>query len=308
MNYISVCSGIEAATVAWESLGWNALAYSDIDSHCQSLLKYHYPNVPVYGDFTTINEKNFNNQSIDLLVGGTPCQSFSVAGLRRGLDDERGNLSLEFFRLAKRLKPKWILWENVPGVLTIDEGRGFKSILSAMDELGYGYAWRVLNAQYFGVPQRRRRIFLVGYLGDWKYPTASLFDSKSMFGNSQQSKTSKKNYIIQYSKDFTKDYRELSFDGYSFQLNGNVCSTLSTKLSHNRNLIFGIDEQGNEYARRITPIEAERLQGFPDNYTLIPHNGKLIADSHRYKFLGNSMAVPVMRWIGERINFLQKLK
>lgn len=305
MNYVSVCSGIEAATIAWKPLGWKALAYSDIDPFSQALLKHHYPEVSLYGDFTTIHETDI--KSVDLLVGGTPCQSFSDAGHRRGLDDERGNLSIEFFRLAERIKPKWILWENVPGVLKIDNGKGFASILSSMAELGYGYAWRVLNAQYFGVPQRRRRIFLVGYLGDWRYPAASLFDSKSMFGNHSSSEKSIKEDIIQYSKDFTEDCRELSFDGYNFQLNGNVCSTLSTKLYHNRNLIFGIDSNNNEYARRMTPIEAERLQGFPDNYTLIPYKGTMSSDSIRHHAIGNSMAVPVMRWIGERIDKVQNL-
>lgn len=303
MNYISVCSGIEAATVAWETLGWKAIAYSDIDPFCQALLSHYYPKVPLYGDFTQIDAKEFNNQSVDLLVGGTPCQSFSVAGLRGGLDDDRGNLSLEFFKLAQRTKPKWIIWENVPGVLTSNGGRDFQSIISAMDELGYGYAWRILNAQYFGVPQRRRRIFLIGYLGDWRPPTAVLFDKEGLRGNLGKSKESKPNHFGPNIKDFTENIRELSFDGYNYNLNGIVCGTLSTNSSHNRNLICSSDNT----IRRLTPVECERLQGFPDNYTAIPYKNQVASNVHRYKALGNSMAVPVMRWIGERINKVEEM-
>jgi DNA (cytosine-5)-methyltransferase 1 len=180
MIYGSVCSGIEAATVAWEPLGWKPSFFSEIEAFPRAVLQHHYPNVPLHGDFTTIKENEY--EPIQLLVGGTPCQSFSIAGLRGGLDDNRGNLALEFLRLADRTRPRWLVWENVPGVLSSNGGRDFGSILGGMVQLGYGIAYRILDAQYFGVAQRRRRVFLVGYLGDWRRAAAVLFERQSLSG------------------------------------------------------------------------------------------------------------------------------
>ncbi len=182
MRYLSVCSGIEAATVAWHSLGWQAAAYSEIEAFPRAVLAHHYPDVPIHGDFTTIGADEYG--PIDLLVGGTPCQSFSIAGLRGGLADDRGNLALEFLRLAQRTRAKWLVWENVPGVLSSEGGRDFGSILAGLGELGYGFAYRVLDAQHFGVPQRRRRVFVVGHLGDWRRAAAVLFERHSLQGDS----------------------------------------------------------------------------------------------------------------------------
>ena len=181
MRYGSVCSGIEAATAAWHHMGWEAAFFSEIEKFPCAVLEHRYPDVPLHGDFTTIKENEYGK--IDLLVGGTPCQSFSVAGLRGGLDDDRGNLALEFCRLAQREQPRWIVWENVPGVLSSSGGRDFGSILGALEDLGYGLAYRVLDAQYFGVAQRRRRVFVVGYLGDWRPAAAVLFERHSMSGH-----------------------------------------------------------------------------------------------------------------------------
>jgi DNA (cytosine-5)-methyltransferase 1 len=176
--YGSVCSGIEAATVAWHPLGWKPSFFSEIEKFPRQVLTHHYPSTPLHGDFTTIQTNDYN--PIDLLVGGTPCQAFSVAGLRKGLDDPRGNLTLSFLGLAERLRPKWIVWENVPGVLSIDGGRAFGSFLGGMAQLGYGFAYRVLDAQYFGVPQRRRRVFVVGYFGDYRRAASVLFERECL--------------------------------------------------------------------------------------------------------------------------------
>lgn len=181
MRYLSVCSGIEAATVAWHPLGWTPAAFSEIDAFPRAVLAHHYPHVPLHGDFTTIKGHEYG--AVDLLVGGTPCQSFSVAGLRKGLDDPRGNLMLEYGALAKRLGAKWLVWENVPGVLSSNGGGDFGSFLGMLVELGYGFAYRVLDAQYFGVPQRRRRVFVVACLGDWRAAAAVLFERYSLQGN-----------------------------------------------------------------------------------------------------------------------------
>ena len=188
MIYGSVCSGIEAASVGWAPLGWSAAFVSEIDKFPCAVLAHRFPDVPLHGDFTTIEENQY--EPIDLLVGGTPCQSFSIAGLRGGLDDDRGNLALEYLRLAQRLRPKWLVWENVPGVLSSGQGRDFGSILGGLAELGYGFAYRVLDAQYVrvdgfarAVPQRRRRVFVVGYIGDWRRAAAVLFERESLSGH-----------------------------------------------------------------------------------------------------------------------------
>ena len=216
MRYLSVCSGIEAVSVAWQPLGWQPAMFAEIDPFCCWLLRSRYgASRPVHmpsphnaptrkeakqraaairnvvalpadgavinaGDFTKIGVGDVG--TIDLLAGGTPCQSFSVAGKRAGLDDPRGNLTIEFARLAGRLRPLWLVWENVPGVLSIDDGRTFGAFLGMLVELGYGIAYRVLNAQHFGVPQRRRRVFVVGHLGDWRAAATVLLERHSLSG------------------------------------------------------------------------------------------------------------------------------
>lgn len=181
MRYLDVCAGISAATVAWKPLGWQAVAYSEIEKFPSAVLKHHYPDTPNWGDMTKYEE--WPDVAIDLLVGGTPCQSFSVAGLRKGLDDPRGDLMLTYLAIARRYRPRWVVWENVPGVLSVDDGRAFGTFLGGLGERGYGFAYRILDAQYFGVPQRRRRVFVVGYLGDWRPAAAVLLERESLQGN-----------------------------------------------------------------------------------------------------------------------------
>ena len=181
MNYLSICSGIEAATEGWHSLGWKPVAFSEIEKFPCSVLAHYYPDVPNWGDMTKFKE--WPDAAVDVLVGGTPCQSFSVAGLRKGLADPRGNLMLTYLAIAAKYSPEWLVWENVPGVLSSNGGRDFASLLRGMAELGYGFAYRILDAQYFGVAQRRRRVFVVGYLGDWRRAAAVLFERHSLQGH-----------------------------------------------------------------------------------------------------------------------------
>jgi len=191
MNYLSVCSGVEAATVAWHDLGFKPIAFSEIEKFPSEVLKHHYPTIPNMGDMTKYKEWNLN-EPINLLVGGTPCQSFSVAGLRKGLEDPRGNLALTYVGILDKFRPKWCIWENVPGVLSSNGGRDLGSFLGALAELGYGFAYRVLDAQYFGVPQRRRRIFVVGCLGDWESPAKVLFESSCLLRDTPPSRQKRK--------------------------------------------------------------------------------------------------------------------
>lgn len=369
MKYGSVCSGVEAATMAWHHMGWTPSFFSEIEEFPRAVLQHHYPEVPLHGDFTTIGEKDY--ESIDLLVGGTPCQSFSIAGLRGGMADDRGNLALEFLRLAQRLRPRWIVWENVPGVLSSNKGRDFGSFLKGLEEIGYGFSYRILNAQYFGVPQRRRRLFVVGYLGDWRPTTAVLFERHSLSGNPPKSReegeetsfTSKgqlgsggqsvgtlaashgQKLWLGNQEAFSGSYhicmssgRAYAVDGYNGSISDKTHATIGTKIDHNRNLLCfeprspdGVPRlhgdtcptlntmsggqrepcvSSSTQVRKLTPIECERLQGFPDNFTRIPYRGKPIEQcpkGHRYKAMGNSMAVPVMKWIGERIQKVQNI-
>ena len=187
LRFLSVCSGMEAASVAWEPLGWKAVGFSEIEPFPCAILKHRFPNTPNYGSLTEHHTWPIEPGTVDLLVGGTPCQSYSVAGKRGGLNDPRGQLMLSFLDLAQRLKARWVVWENVPGVLSSGQPRGsdFATFLQGLVERGYGWAYRVLDAQHFGVPQRRRRVFVVACLGagGWESAAKVLFEPESLSGD-----------------------------------------------------------------------------------------------------------------------------
>lgn len=499
MRYISVCAGIEAATVAWEPLGWEQAYLSEIDPFPCELLHHRYgvgrphhmpdpeaegisrkeqaarraaikavARLPLIsegprnlGDMTQFKEWP-DDDAIDLLVGGTPCQSFSVAGLRAGLADPRGNLALTYLAIAAKYRPRVVAWENVPGVLSIDGGRAFGAIIGGMAKLGYGVAYRVLDAQFCralglagAVPQRRRRVLLIGYLGDWRRAAAVLFDGASLRGDSPPGRRSRQEVAGTLGASaarrgginegergtlvpvdvagtlpagsngtggerqpgtsadtadtmlvpivanpltarMTKGVNTTADEGvtmigepvsfkashYSRGKDGApsvVSPPLSadadkgdqdplvlapipfdtTQITHPENrsnpqpgdpagtlpkagrapvIAFGSKDSGvdatedisptlraggfaNSHAnagvppavvlgwrvRRLTPTECERLQGFPDGYTQIPRGNKPTADGPRYKALGNSMAVNVMRVVGQRIAMVDKI-
>ena len=336
MRYGSVCSGVEAATVAWHPLGWEPQWFSEIEPFPSAVLAHHYPEVPNLGDMTKFKE--WTDDPIDLLVGGTPCQSFSIAGLRKGLDDPRGNLMLTFVAIAARYRPRWVVWENVPGVLSSNGGRDFGTFLTALGEVGYGFAYRVLDAQYFGVAQRRRRVFVVGCLGDWRRAAAVLFERESLSGHPAPSREAREDVAKTLTRgvgqryDFESETLPVAFgaqnsagqgDSVSYHVTptldksktpavafgGDLARTLSARHDSSPCADRGMDVVSVGAAvRRLTPRECERLQGFPDDYTLIPYRNKPAADGPRYKAMGNSMAVPVMRWIGERIQMVGEAK
>lgn len=402
LRYLSVCSGIEAATVAWHPLGFQPVAFAEIEKFPCAVLEHHYPHVPNRGDMTKFQE--WPDAAVDVLVGGTPCQSFSVAGLRAGLADPRGNLALTYLAIADRYRPHWLVWENVPGVLSSNGGRDFGAFLGGLGELGYGFAYRVLDAQYFGLAQRRQRVFVVGHLGDWRRAAAVLFERESLQGhpaprreagegvagcftpgahpggyNGQDAhngllvpeiaptlsasghgaarvrgKREEEDWLIahtlrgegfdgsedgcgrgtpivpiafskndhgqDYGYDISPTVRKCGDGGgvqpcvaFNWQNGGGYGEAhdgLGISEEHtppmSRSQVAAVASTRHA-VRRLTPRECERLQGFPDDYTLIPYRGKFAADGPRYKALGNSMAVPVMAWIGKRIALVESL-
>ena len=241
MRFLSVCSGIEAASVAWSPLGWKAVAFSEIEPFPCAVLAHHYHDTPNWGDMTKY--KDWPDVSIDLLCGGTPCQSFSVAGLRKGLDDPRGNLMLTFGAIAAKYRPQWLVWENVPGVLSSNGGRDFGAFLGMLGQLGYGFAYKVCDAVHFGTPINRRRVFVVGCAGSWHAAAAVLFERSSI------DNLRKKNAGVPCIDASGMAKKQTMPDK-------GRCWTIHDGHGH----------------RFLTPCEVERLFGFPDDYTAIPRH------------------------------------
>lgn len=414
ITYGSVCSGIEAATVAWEPLGWMPEWFSEIETFPSELLDHHYPNVPNLGDMTRLSEMVASGEigAPDVLVGGTPCQAFSVAGLRQGLSDARGALTLAYVKLLDSIdekrklnnKPSCVaVWENVPGVLS-SKDNAFGCFLGALageseplapfvkwPKSGFivgpkrVIAWRILDAQYFGLAQRRKRVFVVASSRDGFNPGKALFEQEGLqrhiaprreagenatpdlnfsldvsctgtltacFGKMGAPEVDAYTCIPHVTSTLTSNGDEHSGfrdehgliaiagniigrkpenggNGNGFDDSG-IMYTLTAQdrhgvmaafkagqgskahgIGYSENVVPTLDASGgNSIAtvvvrhrvRRLTPMECERLQGFPDGYTDIKSNGKPTPDGPRYKALGNSMAVPVMRWIGVRIH------
>lgn len=309
MNYLSVCSGVEAATVAWNSIGFEPIGYSEIDKFCCDLLKQKYPQTPNFGDINGHSTWQIP-RAIDILIGGTPCQSFSLAGLRRGTDDPRGGLVYKFCELVRDRKPRWIVWENVQGVLSANGGRDFGSFIGSLAEFGYHLCWRVLDAQHFGLPHRRKRVFLIGHHSDRTGGYKVLFEQGCLSGihkKRQHGKTITSSIKRGYDCPFCKSHIALDPQ----KTGCNFCSAWVKNpvncISDGAHMGGGIN--GQDYnsgriivqpdgkVRRLTPLEIERLMGFPDNYTNIPG----AKDGNRFKAMSNSMCVPVIKWIGERI-------
>lgn len=276
MKYVSICSGIEAATVAWHPLGWKPVAFSEIEPFPCAVLKHHYPDVPNLGDMTRCDEWGIEN-GVDVLVGGTPCQSFSLAGNRGGMDDPRGQLAVKFFDIVRKYKPTWIVWENVPGVLSSNKGRDFGLFLSEMGKCGYGFAYRVLDAQYFGVPQRRRRVFVVGYLGDWRPSAAVLFERQGLRRDSQKSGKKRKNSSGDVRNGFKAGSNAIVMS--SGQANANVVENQSTTLNclHEAPIV-GTWWDGGQLSQTIDSV-VSKGQTMPEKNrfpaVLVPNDSKI---------------------------------
>lgn len=385
MNWASVCSGIGAPEMAWKDLpGWHSQWVSEIEPFPSKVLKHYYPDVPNLGDMTKLSDhEHYHKSTIHLLVGGTPCQSFSIAGLRGGLDDERGNLALEFCRILIAKLPKWFVWENVPGVFSsfsndikgtiefkgkkwalssgvfdITKSSDFATLLTSFRECGYSVSYRIFDSKYFGVPQRRRRVFVVGHLGnDWRPSTAVLFERDSMRrdfapgkekrkGTAGTTETSVRSYGINGTdlsqrpdkiNIYENESVTITKGGTSPGHKSHVITKWPAQKSESKSshvLVGNIDYeingiQGDDITgpllkgspsgggqplpavcysnpfqvRRLTPLECGRLQGFPDGYGNIPG----ASDTALYAAFGNSMTVNVMKWIGERIDKVDKI-
>lgn len=281
MRYLDVCAGISASTVAWKPLGWEAAAYSEIEPAPCAVLAHHYPETPLHGDFTTIRGNEYG--PIDLLVGGTPCQDNSVgyaagAGVAgAGFDGPRSGLAAGFVSLVQRSDPRWFVWENVPNVLCARLAPGFIRFVRSFTELRYGIAWRVVDSRGAGGPldQPRRRVVMVGHRRSAAAACEVLFEQPGPVRD-RAAHPAAAPVLTRLGSMAFDDRTPCVLDG------GRV--------------------------RIATPREWERALGFPDDYTLVPNRGKPMADGPRYKALGNSMAVPVMRWIGERIAAVDALE
>uniref|UniRef100_A0A6H1ZDV0 DNA (cytosine-5-)-methyltransferase n=1 Tax=viral metagenome TaxID=1070528 RepID=A0A6H1ZDV0_9ZZZZ len=321
MRFGSLFSGIEAASAAWHPLGWGCAWVAEMEPFPCAVLAHHYPDVPNLGDVTahTFTARAAAQGPVDLIVGGSPCQAFSVAGLRNSLDDDRGNLTLRFVEIVHDLKPSWIVWENVPGVLnTKDNAFGcFLAGLAGADSplvspggrwpnfglvsgAGYNLAWAIKDAQYFGVPQRRRRVFVVASLGSWACAEALFPVSQGVRGDSAAGQEAG-----QVAPTIPCRRTAGGGLGTDFDCDGGlIAHALTSRYDSSE------DGCGTMQVRRLTPTECSRLQGFPDNYLpQVTFRGKCPpADGPMYRALGNSMAVPVMRWIGERIMEVENAK
>lgn len=274
MIYASVCDGIGAAHVAWQPLGWRCAWTSEIEPFPIAVVDHHW-GFPNLGDMTRITDDDLaRNGPVDLLVGGTPCQSFSVAGLRKGLADPRGNLALVYLGLVDRLRPRWVVWENVPGVLLSGRGRDFGAFLGALGQLGYGFSYRVLDAGHFGCRVPRPRVFVVGHRGDWRPAAATLFDPASVSGDCGVC------------------------DARRTETGSPPVFVARGGMAHDCRACYILEDKG---VRTSTPLEWERAMGFSDGYTDIQFNGKPATDTNRYESIGRSMGVPVVAWIGQRI-------
>ena len=350
MRYLSVCSGIEAASVAWHHLGWEAVGFAQIDTsdnkqeayfnrYACAVLAHHYPTVTNYKDIHNITKENLNGTAeFDLLVGGTPCQSFSTIGKRGGLNDARGQLTFEFCRILRDFQPRWFIWENVLGAMSSNGGRDFHAVIEAFTQAGYSVGWDVLSGPHVGIPQSRNRVFVVGCLGGTaEHIDKVLFKSKvsrwALETNKQTRKTIDNTTADNESSAFlvTETHSRI---GHA--VNETIAPTLCKQIGKGGKHVPMVAQLDKEISgcvtkhrakgpcyedmqqqsvipytdgerwilRKLTPTETERLMGFPDGYTAVPWLGKLkenAPDSPRYAALGNSMIVPIMEWLGRSI-------
>lgn len=355
----SLFNGIGAAPLAWEPLGWKCRYTSEINPFAIRVVEHHFK-AENLGDIREIAKETLHGRPIDLLVGGSPCVSFSSLGNRQGMDDPRGELALRFLEVARVAQPRWIVFENVPRLKSSNKGRDFGAFLGMLEKFGYGWAYRTFNARYFGLAQSRERVFVVGYRGDWRRAAAVLFERDSLLGAPSSCKESRQNtpraaavdpacgfsttgsrprrcigfhgnaqgcQIASTTRDLwlaatlTASQRAavayevprpflLSSDGFNESIHEEGYNNLRAGRDSGDAVAIPTADGGQSWwvVRYLMPMECERLQGFPDGFTQVPdYRGKPAADTPRLKALGNAFPVPVMRWIGERIQMVEEM-
>lgn len=310
MKFLSLFDGCHMFGHAFRNVGADCVGTSEIDKHAAAVTSYHYPQTPALGDVQNVESTN-----ADLIVAGFPCQDLSVAGDRRGLAGERSGLFWQIVRIARDNATPWLLLENVPGLLSSNGGRDMGAVIGALGELGYGWAYRVLDAQHFGVPQRRRRVFIVGCRGSARRAVEVLFESESVRGDSPPSREAGEGFAGGVARCLTAEQGQRNNGTeQNFVVRGwpaDVAPTLDAQFGAKQGLENQhIDGGAGLFVarvgiRRLMPIEFERLQGLPDDWT--KHGRKEdgttyeMKDGPRYKMIGNGGAVPVVEWIGRRI-------
>lgn len=299
MIFGSLFSGIGGFDLGLERAGMRCAWQVERNKKALDILGRHWPEVGRYEDVRTISR---GVEPVDLICGGFPCQDVSVAGRRAGLDGERSGLWFEFARIIDELEPRWVVVENVPGLLSSNRGADFAVIIQWLAKRGYGVAWRVLDAQYFGVAQRRRRVFIVAGFGDGRAAEV-LFEREGVRWNFEAVRKSRQDVAYAITRGTSSGYRLSVEDNMivdrtvwdfhrqdgTYRPQTDTAPTVAAKWGTGGNNVPFVG------VRRLTPVECERLQGFPDGWT------DEQADSHRYHQLGNAVAVPVAEWIGRRI-------
>jgi len=278
IKYIDLFAGVGGFRVGINKAhpNWECVYSNEYDKYANSVYKKHYERCDDR-DIRTVKTEEIPDH--DLLVGGFPCQAFSVAGKRRGFEDTRGTLFFEIARIAKQKQPRLLLLENVKGLLSHDSGNTFKTILRSLDELGYDCQWQVLNSKDFGVPQNRERVFIIGHLRGTSRP--EVFPIRG----------SNSNHLEEITKGVS-DAQRIYSTKQAKSLKG-LGGGLGAKTG-----LYKID---NLKIRRLTPVECERLQGFPDNWTKYGHDDKEMSDTQRYKMMGNAVTTNVVTSIVRKL-------
>jgi DNA (cytosine-5)-methyltransferase 1 len=323
MRYLTVCSGVDAVSLAWEPLGFTPVAFSEIEPFPKAVLAYRWPHVPDLGDLTKIDGKEWADK-VDILWGSTPCQAFSLAGRRAGAADPRGALTLSFCNLADDINPPFVCFENVKGILS-DKNNAFGCLLAALAgedtplvPAGEGWthagcvsgprrniAWRLLDAKHSGVPQRRERVFLVACPRDGADPRRILFEERSGTEALPTPDRSRKALAAALearsgSRAFTVAFRG-RVDGEELEIGDEVANCLRASTGGSDKAFALIDDGVSPHVRQLSPLECERLMGMPDNHTLVPFGRGMASDTVRYKAIGNSLNVKDVHWLGQRI-------
>ena len=290
MRVLSLFSGVGGFDLGLERAGMEIIGQAENDEKACGVLRRHWPEVRLHTDVHDIQASDYPD--VDVICGGFPCQDISVAGKQKGIN--RGDKSVlwwEFYRIIHDIRPQWVIIENVANLLNINQGRDLGAIIGSLDELGYVGEWRILDSQGFGVPQRRRRVFIVGHLGARGGPPV-LLDEEGGTGGTEarrppQGADASAGEGISWADD------PVGIHLTQTPVFGDPSPTLGASAR------LGVWVDGR--VRFYTPRECERLQGFPDDWTLLDADGKKIADTHRYRFMGNAVTVNVIEWIGRRM-------